>query len=450
MTDSVKCPSCGKDSKLTTAGKFRQHGPKDEPCEMSGLFVPNDLLKAAVMEGLKNPLPPPRPPAAAGPASSTSESRRPDGSENPPRTDPAPHADAPADSSEETPVATGEKDAAEIPGSSEYAENLAARQLDAYKGVAAENGRPYFREETGFTACDFTCEPGMQQCRDCESRTAVVKYEQPDPLPAEAPTEYDQPAKLNRAVTAMRPMNEFELQVCAMLREMFFQYTNRSRRSQQTTLGPSQIGTPCDRKLVMHFLQAPKVNPGGDNWASFVGTQIHNGLEGMLKWADAGRGRFAVEQRLSFPSELVPRGTADMIDRTLFMIGDHKAQGQWAADKLRTSGPTPLYRVQLHVYGMGARQRGEKIERVSLISWPRDKSNLDDLYVFSEPYNPQIARDALKRVEDLKAWTDVQRAEGKTPPEIAAGAAIADDCSFCPYHMSGAKDLTNGGCNGRR
>jgi hypothetical protein len=355
------------------------------------------------------------------------------------------------------PVATGEKDA-ELPGASEYTESLAARQLDAYKGVATEEGRPYFRAETGFTACDFTCEETMEQCRGCKARhtrdTVVIpfhqEYEQPDPLPAEAPSAYDQPAKLNRAVTAIRPMDEFELQVCAMLKEMFFQYTNRSRRSQQTTLGPSQVGTPCDRRLVMHFLQAPKVNPGGDNWASFVGTQIHNGLEGMLKWADAGRGRFAVEQRLTFSSELVPRGTADMIDRTLFMVGDHKAQGQWAADKLRTSGPTPLYRTQLHVYGMGARQRGEKIERVSLISWPRDKSNLDDLYVWSEPYNPQIARDALKRVEDLKAWADAQRAEGRTPPEVAALAAIADDCRFCPYHMPGAKDLSNGGCNGRR
>jgi hypothetical protein len=414
----VECPSCKKPQKLTIAGKFRTHGKREDPCEMSGCFLPAELQK---------PLPPEAPPStaatrAAEPATSTNESGN-----------------------------SSQVPSEEIPGVKEYSENLAERQLEAYKGAAADNGRPYFRAETGFTACDFTCEPDMQQCQGCESRAAVVtEYEQPDPLPAEAPSEYDQPAKLNRAVKAQRPMDEFELQLCAMFKEIFYQYTNRSRRSQQTTLGPSQVGTACDRRLVMHFLAAPKVNPGGDNWASFVGTQIHNGLEAMLKWADAGKGRFAVEQRLKFPSQLVPSGTADVIDRTLFMIDDHKAQGQWAADQLRTSGPSPLYRTQLHVYGMGARQRGERIERVALISWPRDKSNLDDLYVWSEPYNPQIARDAFERAEGLKAWTVELQSSGKAPQEIAAMANISDDCRYCPYHMPDAKDLTNGGCNGRQ
>jgi len=394
---------------------------------MSGLFLPGHLLRE---------LPPEAPPNAQ---------------------EPAKPADAPAPGD----VATDAKPVETIPGVDEYGKDLAGRQLEAYKGAADENGRPYFRAEKNFTACDFTCRPDMQQCRDCESRAAVVtgdtviipfhqEYEQPDPLPPEAPSEYDQPAKLNRAVVAARPMDEVELQLATMFREIFYQYTNRSRRSQQTTLGPSQVGTSCDRRLVMHFLGAPKVNPGGDGWAAWVGTQIHSGLEQMLKWADAGKGRFAVEQRLKFPSELVPYGTADVIDRTLFMVDDHKAMGQWAADKLRTSGPSTLYRTQLHVYGMGARQRGERIERVALISWPRDKSDLSDLYVWSEPYNPQIARDAFERVERLNGWAQQQRADGLSPQQIAAAANIADDCKFCPYYMRDAKDLSNGGCNGRQ
>jgi hypothetical protein len=231
---------------------------------------------------------------------------------------------------------------------------------------------------------------------------------------------------------------------------MFYQYTNRSRRSQQKTMGPSQIGTPCDRRLVLQMLGAPKVNPGGDGWAAWVGTQIHNGLEQMLKWADAGQGRFATEVRITLPSELCPRGTLDLIDRVLFMVDDHKAMGQWSLDKLKTTGPTPVYRTQLHLYGMGARQRGEKVEEVGLIGWPRDKSNLDDLYVWTEPYNPQIARDALARVDGLKAWADKSLADGSSLQEVAQAAAIADDCKFCPFHMRDAKDLTLGACNGRR
>lgn len=442
LSNEVKCPSCNKPQKLTVAGKFRQHGPRDEPCEMSGLFLPAHLLK---------PLPPEAPPCQTDQSPETNQNSN--DATDPVRsaisTNDSDSATTPTTDTSQTTSQSSPKTTEVIPGSDEYAEGLAARQLEAYKGVATEKGKPYFRPETGFKACDFTCEPWGEQCQGCESRHTVVSYEQPDPLPAEAPSEYDQPAKLNRAVTAARPMDPFEQSIAMMFKEIFYQYTNRSRRSQQKTLGPSQIGTPCDRRLVMHFLGAPKVNPGGDGWAAWVGTQIHHGLEEMLKWADAGKGRFAVEQRLRFPSELVPGGTADLIDRTLFMIDDHKAQGQWAADKLRTSGPGDLYRTQLHVYGMGARQKGEKIERVALISWPRDKSNLDDLYVWSEPYDPQIARNALQRVEDLKAWADQQMAEGKSVQETAAAASFADDCRYCPYHMPGAKDLSNGACNGR-
>lgn len=441
MSQEVECPSCGKPQKLTTAGKFRQHGKRDDPCEMSGLLLPSHLQK---------PLPPVAPPVTSIERCYAEGCDNLSGGER-----------YCSDVCEELDTAPPEastvkgKDVETIPGVDEYGKDLAGRQLDAYKGAADEKGRPYFRAETGFSACDFTCEETMERCQNCEAqyaRDTVVsdEYDQPDPLPKESPSEYDQPAKLNRAVTAARPMDPIELQIATMFREIFYQYTNRSRRSQQTTLGPSQVGTPCDRRLVMHFLGAPKVNPGGDGWAAWVGTQIHKGLEDMLKWADAGKGRFAVEQRLKFPSAEVPYGTADAIDRTLFMVDDHKAQGQWAADKLRTSGPSTLYRTQLHVYGMGARQKGERIERVALISWPRDKSNLDDLYVWSESYNPQIARDALGRAERLNQWQKQKRAEGLTPQQVAEAADIADDCRYCVFHLPDAKDLSNGGCNGRQ
>lgn len=462
LAQEVKCPSCGKDQKLTMAGKFRHHGPRDEPCEMSGLFLPAHLQKPLPPEAPPcNDLPPTTPPSRtdapepAESATSTNDST----SDTPPEKSTA----SPSNSAAPEPTsATGGQAAPAEPTDPD----LAKRQLAAYaqqSGLYVRvEGKPYEKPD-GFKSCDFTCEPTMDACKVCEANhvgTTVhpavermvglyAEYDQPDPLPAPAPNDYDQPAKLNRAVKASIPMGEFELQVATMLKEIFYQYTNRSRRSQQTTLGPSQVGTPCDRRLVMHLLGAPHLNPGGDNWASFVGTQIHNGLEGMFKWADAGQGRFATEMRLQFPSALVPRGTADLIDRTLFMVDDHKAMGQWSLDKLRTSGPSLLYRTQLHVYGMGARQRGERIERVALIGWPRDKSNLDDLYVWSEPYDPQIARDALQRVDGLKTWADKMRADGASPQQVAEAASIADDCRFCPYHMPDAKDLSNGGCNGR-
>src|SRR6185295_10029045 len=32
---------CKREQTLTIIGKFRPHGPKDNPCEMSGVFAPN-------------------------------------------------------------------------------------------------------------------------------------------------------------------------------------------------------------------------------------------------------------------------------------------------------------------------------------------------------------------------------------------------------------------------
>jgi hypothetical protein len=276
--------------------------------------------------------------------------------------------------------------------------------------------------------------------------------------PAKTET-YAQPAKTNAVLTKAQPMGELGQQIATMVKEIFYQYTNQTGRSAQDHLGPSEAGTPCDRRLAMSLMKIPHVNPGGDNWASFVGTQIHRGLADMFDWADARQGRFATEQRLYLPNKLIPKGTADLIDRVLFMVDDHKAQGQWSMDKLKLEGPSQTYRIQLQLYAYGASMRGEKIEKVALISWPRDKPNLSDLYVWTAAYDPQMARDALDRVDRLAAQIETHRNECAPDGdwakpkdwEIAARFPIdtSEGCGYCPHYMLNAKDLRNGGCHGR-
>jgi hypothetical protein len=256
---------------------------------------------------------------------------------------------------------------------------------------------------------------------------------------------FSQPGRLKTEATT-RPMTPLGAEVTARLRELFYGYSNRMERNVQATLGPSEIGTPCDRRLAMSLLRMPPVNPGGDGWASFVGTCIHAGLAEMFQWADAGTGRYAVEMALAFPSPHVPRGTGDLLDRVLLMFTDHKAQGRWSRNKLKTAGPSSTYRVQVHTYAYGARLRGEKVDYVAIASWPRDEASLDDLYVWTEEYRPDIARNALARVERIAA--EVQQRTGN-PQEIAATFPIAEDCRFCSWHQPEAKDLSHGGCNGK-
>jgi len=230
-------------------------------------------------------------------------------------------------------------------------------------------------------------------------------------------------------------------------------------------MGPSEMGTPCDRRLALSLMRMPPVNPGGDGWAAFVGTCIHAGLEQMFLWANHGTGRFACETRLQFDSKYVPKGTADLIDRTLFMLDDHKCQGRWSRNKLKAQGPSQTYRVQAHVYAYGARQRGEKIEHVAIISWPRDEATLDDLYVWTEPYNPAIAQKAFERVERIGGEVKQKQQELAETYGVPAkdelqllqikarvGADYTIDtegCRFCPFYLPNARNITQG-CNGKR
>ncbi|MGW6789987.1 hypothetical protein [Streptomyces chartreusis] len=268
---------------------------------------------------------------------------------------------------------------------------------------------------------------------------------------------FSQPDKAPVAVTDPIPMTVLAEQVVARMKEIFYAYTNQLERSVQTTMGPSEIGTPCDRRVAMSLLRIPPVNPGGDGWASWVGTCIHAGLAEMFMWADKGQGRFAVEVPLTFPNEHVPKGTSDLLDRVLFMVDDHKAQGRWALDKLKTQGIPPGYRVQLHVYGYGQRLKGERIDYVCLISWPREASNLADMYAVVERYDPDVAREALARVDRIAGEVKAYETERATwaglditahKLGIAREFAAVDDCRFCPFFAPGDPDMTRG-CPGR-
>jgi hypothetical protein len=229
------------------------------------------------------------------------------------------------------------------------------------------------------------CGLDMGGYHDC----MAVQFVRPDPSP-DSGAIFERPDDVPAPLRPL-PMSSDAEQLVARLKEIFYAYTNRLDRSIQDHLGPSEVGTPCDRRLAMSIMQIAPTNPGGDNWASFVGTCVHSGLAEMFLWADANQGRFAVEQKVEFPNALVPSGTADLLDRTLFMVDDHKCMGRWSLDKLRLEGIKPLYLVQLMLYAYGMILKGEKVKKVALIGWPREQGNLNDITVVVLPYDESIA-----------------------------------------------------------
>jgi hypothetical protein len=72
-------------------------------------------------------------------------------------------------------------------------------------------------------------------------------------------------------------------------------YSANRPRSLQRRIGPSEVGSPCTRRLGYKLAGVEPVNTsGGDPWASFVGTATHAELEQVFKPASpAGRPRSA-------------------------------------------------------------------------------------------------------------------------------------------------------------
>lgn len=399
----IECPGCRKKLKRTTSGRYRKHGGGE--CDFSETVIQEEECQETRV------------------TSSTASSVR-------PPTDVAPESVSPATPSTESspsgPDTEGDASTASappvLPGVETYAEqlsDLATEQLEAYKAEVDANLTPF-------------------------SQPAPVEVEQPPLFSQPAGAYSEQPAQ---------EMNDLGRELTARLKELFYSFDNRrseDNRSAQATMGPSEMGTPCDRRLALSLMRMPPVNPGGDGWAAFVGTCIHAGLEQLFVWASGNTGRFAVEQKLQFPSKYVPKGTADLIDRTLFMLDDHKCQGRWSRNKLKSQGPSQTYRVQAHVYAHGARLRGEKIDHVAIISWPRDEATLDDLYVWTEPYNPQIVKDAFARVERIGGEVEhLVTAELVEKADKAKEFSVADDCRFCPFYLPNAKSIRDG-CNGKQ
>jgi LAGLIDADG-like domain len=119
------------------------------------------------------------------------------------------------------------------------------------------------------------------------------------------------------------------------LRRVVIDYAAHSPRTLQTALGPSEIGTPCDRQVVGKLAGLPQTNHIVDPWASIVGTALHAWFADAFRWDNEFHNyvRWLAEFRV-YP-HLEHPGTGDLYDFTEQACVDHKGI---AAD---TPIPTP-------------------------------------------------------------------------------------------------------------
>lgn len=484
MADKYPCVECRKDISATKNGRYRSHSDGDgEPCKMSSDVIPEHVIFEGPSDGS---LPADVPRAGVDykvcpacdrrvkltrlgyfephettlrggdrcPVSGVraSHARKTDDLSLPPLDETSTGATTESTAVTVTPAASAES---EETWESPYVTELLAAigepesVLDAVSTASTVTPSPESTTTSKLSPKPET-EPSRPEVFSLGTRLSDRFLQPFSPFlqPTEwkpAPMVFLQPPEYNGPVKA-EPMGDLAKDLAVRIKETFYAYSNRKtddNRSAQITLGPSEIGTPCDRRLAMELMGVVPVNPGGDGWAAFVGTCGHVGMGEVYEFANAGTGRYAVEMRVNLGNPLVPKGTTDLLDRRDGTIVDWKFMGAYSLKKFKEQGPSSTYRVQAHTYGYGAVLHGEVVKNVAIVGLPRAGGSLDEMHVWTEKLDTKIAKAALKRVDAIAA--NIQPGDGV---QEARAFSTADDCRYCPFFLPKDSGFTRG-CPGK-
>ena len=251
------------------------------------------------------------------------------------------------------------------------------------------------------------------------------------------------------------PVSEDEDPFTARLKQQIMDMVKwaeqQNPRSRQIMIGPSEIGTLCDRRIAYRLAQVPACNTDFDPWAAIVGTAIHSWLDDAVNdWMTAhGSSDWSTETQLII--DRFVKGHADLYSHEHAAVIDYKTVGPDVMKKIRRDGPPLGYQIQTHVYGYGFEQQGHQVERVCLVFLPR-AGWLRDMYIWCSDYSRELAVTAMTRIQliaqqilDLNTlmypdkWNDIE-------------AVPSNECGFCPYYDPGrGKDhgADDKGCPGR-
>lgn len=218
-------------------------------------------------------------------------------------------------------------------------------------------------------------------------------------------------------------------------------------RSRQRAIGPSELGTPCTRRLAYRALDwDPKPNSDSDPWAATIGTSVHAWMAAAYEAENTklagtpAHDRYLIEHRVTLPGGIT--GSCDLYDRDGGDVVDWKVVGLDRLKGYRKSGPGAQYRAQGHLYGLGLQLAGEHPQRVSIVFLPRG-GRIDGLHVWSEPYDPLVAVEAIKRYQavcDFHFTVNPEAHPGRWGLLPTADA----HCTWCPWFLPGSADLSQG------
>lgn len=225
-----------------------------------------------------------------------------------------------------------------------------------------------------------------------------------------------------------------------------------SSRSRQKTIGPSEIGDPCDRRIGYRLAEVEEVNNRFDPWAAIVGTSIHSWLDEAIRAHVLATGSTSWLTETVLPIHGPIRGRSDLFHVDEGCVIDHKGAGPSVMRKAVKEGPGPGYIVQVHLYGYGYEQLGYEVKKVALAFYPR-AGWLKDMYVWTADYDRKVAVAALERLSriatEVQNWEILKEGNGHRWEQIKSYPS--DDCGFCPWYRPGdaERGADTSGCPGR-
>lgn len=188
-------------------------------------------------------------------------------------------------------------------------------------------------------------------------------------------------------------------------------------RTLQVALGPSEIGVGCDRCLA-HMLAGHLKRENGLPWLPTIGNAVHDWLETVVlqHLMRTGSDRYVPEGKVSVGQlrGVDITGHSDVLDTWTGTVVDYKVVGATTLKKVGVKRGAPqgdpgaTYRRQAHLYGRGWASAGYDVRAVAVWFMPRNALSIDSGFFWGpEPYDEQVALDALARANALAAGVDV-------------------------------------------
>lgn len=173
-------------------------------------------------------------------------------------------------------------------------------------------------------------------------------------------------------------------------------------RTLQTTIGPSSLGSECDRCLIEELAGLKEPEPDAA-WMPQIGVALGEWLEGAIiqHLMATGSDRYIPEGRVLVGTVggVEVWGNSDLFDLHTGTVVDYKLVGTTTLRDTRRHGVKATYRKQVQLYGKGWQDQGYDVRSVAVWMLPRNGFTVGSGFLWQEPYDRADAEATIARAD---------------------------------------------------